>query len=260
MSVPALSLESCQSTPSRDITYLEEGYIFPEFRNNSNLDLEILRVVVKFQTENDLPPYETQVSPMLSVKAGNRSQIIRIPFLVDLSLIQNTNSLSILASYKHRGSTQTLSQSYQLAKSLIISPIARQVRFLFLSHKDPEDAPIARKFDHYLRKIGFEGYLAEDDRQPGQDLWQKIRSKIEQSLTLAAFWTRNAESDPAFMKRELEYSISVGKKPVLFAEHGVNVPDSFPKGVEFEEIRMTPTELVEMAESVEGAYRAGLYG
>ena len=254
-----LSLESCQSSPTRDITYLEDGYIFLEFKNNSDQEIEIVKIVAQFQTELGLTPYEAQVSPMISVKSRNRSQIIRVPFVADLSLTGDTNSCSIVVTYKHLDSPRPFIQSHPLVKSLIIGPVTRQVRTLFISHKDPEDAPIARNLGRYLRKVGFEGYLAEDDRQPGQDLWDKIKSKIDESLTLVALWTHNTGADPAFMKRELEYAISKGKKPVLFAEEGSDVPDAFPKGIEFERIRMTKGELVEMVRSMERAYRAGVY-
>ncbi len=254
-----LSLESCQSSPGRDITYLEDGYIFLEFKNNSDREIEIVRVVAEFQTELGLKPYVAQVSPMISVKPRNRSQIIRVPFVADLSLRSDTNSCSVEVTYKHLDSSQPLIQSYPLVKALIIGPVTRQVRILFLSHKDPEDAPTARDLSRYLKKIGFEGYLAEDDRRPGQDLWEKIKSKIDESLTLVALWTNNTEADAAFMKRELEYAISIGKKPVLFAEENSDVPDTFPKGIEFERIRRTEAELVEMVKSIERSYRAGVY-
>ncbi len=169
-----LSLESCRSLPVLDIMFLEEGFIFAEFRNNSDNAIEIIKVRAQFETEPRLDPYETSVSPKITLMAHNRSQTIRIPFVADLSLVSTTNSYSLIVSYRKIGSQQLLTRTYSPFGSLVIHPIPRQEgKHFFVSHKDPENTVLARRVDHYLKKIGFHGYLAEDNRLPGVDLWQK---------------------------------------------------------------------------------------
>ncbi len=256
---PDLILEGCTALPS-DITYLEEGFVSIEFRNNSDKTIEIVKVSVQFQTERELTPYEVSVSPIMQLRANNHSPMIRVPFVVGLSLIEATNSYSIRVSYRVSQTSQLLNQSYDSAKSLIIRPIARPVRRkFFVSHKIPEDTRPASRLDHYLRKVGFEGYVAENDKLPGARLWDKLRREIDDCQALIVIWTSNVLLNPSEMRKEIDYASSIEKTIVLFSEEE-NVPDWFPKRtVEFTRTQMAESDLVEIAKSIERAYRAGVY-
>lgn len=254
-----LLLEACASLPARTI-YLEEGFVSIEFKNNSDTALEIVKVSVQFQTERELTPYEVSVSPMMQLRAQNHSPMIRVPFVVSLSLIEATNSYSIRVSYRRSGSSQLLNQSYDSAKSLTIHPIPRPQRTcFFVSHKDPEDTRPASRLDYYLRKVGFEGYVAENDKQPGARLWDKLKREINDALALVVLWTSSAQSDSGVMKKEIDYASSIDKPIVLFSEQE-DVPDWFPKKIlEFTRTKMDESDCAEMARLIERAYRAGVY-
>ena len=69
-------------------------------------------------------------------------------------------------------------------KYIIINPKHSPEKHFFLSHKDPENTFIASRLDHYLKKIGFIGYVAENDPKPGLDIWTEKIFPIHRRLCM----------------------------------------------------------------------------
>ncbi len=81
-----LSIAGCWIDPHSNITYLEKAEFRVEIKNDSKHVLEIIKISCRFEAENDLPPHIFSREPMISIKPGNISSLIKIPFTVDLSL------------------------------------------------------------------------------------------------------------------------------------------------------------------------------
>lgn len=137
---------------------------------------------------------------------------------------------------------------------------------VFISHKIPEDTPLAEDLARYLARAGFECYLAEHDKRPGFSLWDKIRPELDRSAIVVALCTRRADGS-AYMRRELARG-RAQRKPVYIAlEAGATLPDGTPKGREWDPFE-TPLDREAMAKVAErilendrlGRYRAATLG
>lgn len=246
-----LSLVNCWSNPSLHITYLDEGSIYAEFKNNSDDTIEVDRVICQFQTEEGLKPYQCFVNPRISIKPRNISKI-QIPFAADLSLTAGTNSYSLVVEYRYAGYSDMITLNPP-SKYLIIQPVRPPEKHFFVSHKDPEDTQLASKLDHYLMKIGFKGYLAEKERRPGLDIWQeKIMPAIDECVALIVLWTSNAKVKPTNILKEFDYAKDCAKKPILLVEQGVDLPDPFPQDIEFVRTpgKITEVDLIDLVKSI----------
>jgi hypothetical protein len=243
------------------ITYLEEGYIQVELKNNSGQTIEIRNVLCRFRTEEGLERYEPSTALMLSIKPHNLSPRIQIPFAAKLSLTEATNSYSVVVKYRKLRSSKFLTVTFP-SKYMIIDPVRPVERFLFVSHKDPQDSGLAAKLNHYLMKIGFKGYLAEEEKRPGLDIWlDKIIPAIGECIALIVIWTSNAAIDSANMLREIEYAQKIDKKLIFLLEEGVSLPKILPKDKEFVRIphNMSEADFVDVVSSIEHTYRTGGY-
>lgn len=255
-----LSLVNCWSNPSLHITYLDEGSIYAEFRNNSDDTIEIDKIICQFQTEEGLKPYQCFATQRISIKPRNISKI-QIPFVADLSLTADTNSYSLVVECRYAGNSDMI--TLNPPTYLIIQPVRPPEKHFFVSHKDPEDTQLASKLNNYLMKIGFKGYLAEKERRPGLDIWQeKIMPAIDECVALIVLWTSNASVNPKNILREFDYAKDCAKKPILLVEQGVDLPDSFPQDfIEYVRTpgKVTEVDLIDLVRSIEHVYTTGGY-
>jgi hypothetical protein len=240
---------------------LEEGYIHVELKNNSDRTVEITNVLCRFQTEKGLKPYEPHTSPMLSIKPRNLSPRIQSPFVAELSLTEATNSYTVVVTYRNLEASDLFTATFPL-RYILIDPVRPVERFFFVSHKDPQDSKLAAKLNDYLMKIGFKGYLAEEEKRPGLEIWQdKIIPAIGGCVALIVLWTSNAAIDSGNMLREIEYAQNIGKKLIPLLEENVSLPEILPKEKEFVRIprNMGEADLVDVVGFIEQTYRTGGY-
>ena len=122
---------------------------------------------------------------------------------------------------------------------------------VFISHTNgPEDMTVVRKLARNLQLAGVKVYIAEDDRQPGNYLAEKIKRNIMDSDWVIGLWTIDS-SKSAYVNQELGFS--EGKKPyALLVQRGVPVK-GFPEGREY--ILFDPNdptlELTQMAKFIQ---------
>ena len=102
---------------------------------------------------------------------------------------------------------------------------------IFISHTNgPEDMTIVRKLASNLQLANVIVYVAEDDRQPGNYLAEKIKENIMNSDWVIGLWTENSARS-AYVNQELGYA--EGRKPnVLLVQKGVRV-EGFSEGREY---------------------------
>ena len=146
-------------------------------------------------------------------------------------------------------------------KYLIFHPLGDPEQQFFISHKDPEDTNIGQKLKHFMGKLGLKGYLSEEDKRPGVDLWkEKIPPAVTASIGVVILWTSNAANKPENIYRELELAKSCRRRLIMAPEHGVPVPDGFPGGIEYLEFNpKNPDELKRLAISIYEEYCRGGY-
>lgn len=257
-----LSLEGFWIRPHSYVTYLDdEMFILTEFKNNSDELIEIDTVTCSFEMEESLPKYSSSVSPHISIRPQNRSSLVRIPFKVDLKLQQGTNYPTLDVTYRiSKSSTQTVRFGNPYTRCIIINPMHPPEKHFFLSHKDPKDTLISTRLDHHLKKIGFRGYVAENDPRPGLDIWEeKIFPSIDTCVGLIVLWTSNAAEDSQTIIHEVEYAKKKQKRIILLAEKNVDIPDLFQGTKEYLELDagISDVELVRLVEIIEKTYRLG---
>lgn len=255
-----LELKGCWIRPRSYVTYLEECDVTLELKNVSDGLIEIEKISCSFTTDDGLLPTEYFISAMMSIKPNNISRM-RIEFIADLTLQWGTNYATINVTYrKDKTSIQSVTFANPYTRCIIINPIHPAEKHFFISHKDPEDTDLATKLNLHLTKIGFTGYVAENDRKPGTDIWsEKIFPSINDCVALIVLWTSAAAADAATIFREVEYARQRQKRVILLAEHGLEIPQIFQGDKEYVQLKgkITADELVSLVANIEKTYTAG---
>lgn len=255
-------VESVWSSPEVSAFFLERCEIYLQIRNKSKHPIQIDKVECRFKKyEPDVDPYTPQITPMLVLDPGKSSSPIRIIFHVDLSLLDSTNGYYFLIHY-HDYANNTTTFEHDPNKYLIFNSIESSSKTFFISHKDPEDTKIARQLAHFLKKTGFIGYLSEDNKHPGVNLWkEKIPNTIMSCVGLIILWTTESIKAPENICQEIKLAKSYAKPLIMAREKGVTIPEIFPKQIEYHEFStpLTASELKNLACIIEDTYRSGGY-
>lgn len=252
-----LALEGPWIEPDSYVSYLNVVHVKLEFRNVSEHTLEVTKITCSFQSEDSLPRQEFSAKRPEIIKPNNRSATMDIPIPIGLELKAGTNSLVIDVEYTiDRSARKT---TFSDAGYLIINPKHSPEKHFFLSHKDPENTHIASRLDHYLKKIGFIGYIAENDPKPGLDMWtEKIFPSIDDCVCMIVLWTDIATNSPK-IPAEIEYAKEKRKRIIILAEKESKVPEIFVGTNEYikacEEI--TDEDLVNLVNWIHDMYRQG---
>ena len=244
-------------------TYLDgdEHWVHTEFQNNTGDAIEITRAACAFQTEVGHPKYTETTSRPCTIPPGGIGKI-KIPFKVDLTMTADTNHPSIEVEYPVGGSTKATTFNMPIGCHTVIQRIPYRDQYFFISHKDPENTIEAKSLNYYLEKIGFSGYLAEDNRQPGLDLWhEKILPAIEKCAGLIAIWTEKAAQQPEAMLREIEYAQEKNKRIILLVEKDLDIPDILKGQNEYADTkgRISKPDLVKLVEEIHQMYMGGSF-
>jgi len=256
-----LSLEGWWSFPELYISYLEKGVIHAEFKNKSDSVIEIKKISCQFKS-NSLEPYSPSINTSVSIQPNNLERI-QIPFIGDLSLPEGTITYAIIVSYKKEGSSKSITIKYDTpTRSIIVKPVRQTSKYFFISHKDPEDSKLATKLDFYLRKLGFDGYVAENDKRPGLDFWDdKIFPAIDYCLALIVIWTLNATKDHKNIFLEVKYAKKKDKIIISLTEKDVSIPRLFVNSKERTQISLDTIDidLIKFVTAVEANYNKSRY-
>ena len=259
MDAEVLQVEIVTTTPASDAFFMQEGTVYVRIRNRAKKRIRIERVECHFQVDGGFEPYVPYAEPRATLDDGHLSEPINISFVVDLALRSYTNSYKLVIFYDD-GILRAL--EFDPRKHFIFYPVMSDGSSFFISHKDPEDSDWSRVLANFLQKLGFSGYVAEDDSSPGLSLWgEKIPRAIEKSVGMIILWTRNATLKKDSIIRELDISKPMGKKLILAQEPGLRVPRNFPKDIEYFQFKgaISSAELKRLACSMEKTYRQGGY-
>ena len=228
-------------------------------RNNTGRTIRIEKVECHFQVEDGMQAPIFSGTCGENIENNNLSRIISVWCDADLTLKAYTNKYRIVIFY-HDGKKKTF--EYEPQKYLIFSPLGPEERHFFISHKDPEDKERARHLASFLRKLGFVGYISEDDHRPGMDLWpEKIPQAVSDSIGVIILWTSHAAKNPKNIYREITLAKSKRRQLILAKEKGVRGPRAFPKKKEYHtfERPLSITQLKKLACYIYETYRHGGY-
>lgn len=252
-------------TVSNYFLYLGEGSVNVELKNNLETSIVVEDVACRFETETLLDSYEAHSTKKQRVQPKGRVTI-QVPFFVGLELTQFTNTYTVKVRYKPGSSQTEITAALNgcVTNSILIQPNRRSERYFFISHLIPEDSALAKTLDAYLRKIGFKGFLAEDNSGPGLDIWnEKIAPAIQDKncLGVIVLWGPKAVTEPSGILRELKYAREYKKNPILLRGKEVSLPKSFPKkSKEYQEglaKKLSETDLINLVKSIDNMYKTG---
>lgn len=256
-----LQLKGFWIRPHSNITYLEEGHVTLEFKNVLNESIEIDKITCSFETDIGLSPIESVLSTMISIKP-NHISTVHIPFLIDLKMKLGTNFPKIDVNYRINKSSKSTTVTFTNpdTRYIIIHPIHPAEKHFFISYKGQQDRQLATKLDQHLTKIGFKGYVAENDYRPGTDIWtEKIFPSIDDCVALIVLWTSDSAAEPSTVFREVEYAKGKQKRVILLSEYGLDIPKIFQGDKEYVQIKskITDDDLVNLVENIEKTYKGG---
>lgn len=252
----------CWSYPEENFHYLEKGTINIELTNHSKSKIQIQKIVLKFNTEENFKDYKISYSGVeINIDPKKVHTRIEIPFRPELSLREETNTYQLIIKYK-KDNSESIVSTIPTYHYIILRPSFPQIEYFFISHKDPDDTENCKKFVHFLEKIGFKGFMAEIEKRPGIDIWKnKIYPGIDSCLALIIIWTNNAKKNPKSILKEIKYAKKKKKKIILICQKGITLPKKFPKYTEFLTIpkKFSVQDLAETVETIYETYRNGLY-
>lgn len=257
MSGNELEIVNVWSIPQDYAYFTQRGQIYVQVRNSSGNDVELERVECVFKNDEELEPYIPTAEWLLNLAPDELSPPLFIDFEFDLALKAGTNRY-LIKIYHSSGKVL----EHDPRKYVVINPVCPPKREFFISHKDPADTDISRRLAKFLLKLGLVGYLAEDDKRLGLDLWEgKIIPAIKESIGTIILFTASAESGPDCIMREIKISKENDKPLILVLEPGVREPANFPKDIVYHRLE-TPLDfsaVKKLAGWVYDMYRKGKY-
>jgi len=215
------------------------------------------RVECIFRSEEELEPYIPTTEWLLNLEPDELSPPLFMDFAFDLALKAGTNRY-LIKIYHSSGKVL----EYDPRKYIVINPVCPPKKGFFISHKDPTDTDISRRLAGFLSKLGLVGYLAEDDKRLGLDLWGgKIIPAIKESIGTIILFTSSAENGPGRIVREIEISKENDKPLILVLEPSVREPPNFPIGIEYHRLEtpLNSNAVKKIAGWVYEMYRRGKY-
>ena len=255
-------ITSCWSVPNLNIAYIEEGIIFIELKNTSAKTITIKALKIEFETESSFKPYSVTSKNIVKIKSKNIIKI-EVPFSTKLILKHQTNVYKIKITFSLENQTHSKIFSAAPSNSIVIHSRRPVTNSMFVIHKDPIDTKLGNKVDFYLQKIGFSGFLAENDLRPGLNFWKdKIYPAIDECFAMIILWTKNASKTPKNILKEVKYAKTKKKPIILLREKNVKIHKEFLKFTEYLTAAsiINEKEIVKLVENIEKTYLQGGYG
>ena len=256
-----LDLEYCWTSPCTEIAYLGKNLaVGVVLKNNLDLTITVGMIRCSFQVEDGLSKHENSVPTHISIEPGGRSSSVMIPVTADLRLRRDMNYATVRVTYTVGGTAQEAEFGNPDTDYVMLRPTHPPKNHFFVSHKDPQNTPTARELARHLQKIGFGGYVAEDDPRPGQDIWRdKIMPSIKACKAMIVLWTAEARNDPARIFQEIENARKLNKKIVLVAENAAGIPPMLDANKEYlqAEEKITQNDLVRLVTNIYSTYKQG---
>ncbi len=258
-----LLLDSWNVWPKYVLWYLEEGILKFKVRNAVDKSVNLVRATASFETEDGFDEYVENVDYRAILRPDHVSDPITIGFKVGLSLKEGSRYITLRVYFRVDGRNEEKVEQFQ-GNLIVINTIGDRGKHFFISHKDPEDTSLAIELKKYLRKTGFDAFIAEDERRPGSQFWnQKIIPAIKSCLGTIVIWTFSAKTGSRAIELEAKVTMTSNKPFVLLREDTIGVPKAFrPNTFEYSsaESRISKLDIARFAEEVTKTYEEGKYG
>ena len=244
--------------PPSPVLYLEDRLVHVELQNNSGREIHVEMITCSFQTEKDLEKHKiTDDHPICLLPKHRKS--ISMPLNIGLEMGPSTNSPILEVTYTVNCSRRTKKFDYPV-HSLMISPIPLREKYFFISHKIPKDTGLAKRLEYYLQKIGFGGYVAEENPKLGYPLWdEKIYPAIDKCTGLIVLWTVDARKSSEFLIKEMVYAKNCDKTAMHIIE-GKSPPSAIagqPEEYQMTCRHVTESDLVKLVRRIHTMYEQG---
>jgi len=256
MSEENVLIEDVTSIPNTRAFFQLPCTVSVRIRNKTAHPILIEEVGCELEVDQGFDSFVPSVAPFIQLAPSHLSLPISIEFIADVSLKQFSNFYKITLKYSN--SERTRMRLDLKGKYFTFYPSGSGSKQLFISHKEPEDSDLARNLAHLLGKIGFKGYLSEDDHRPGLRLWEeKIPMSIRTSVGLVLLWTANASANSVNLLREIEMAKEAGIYLFPALEPGTDIPAALPKEVEYYRFSscISSKELRSITISIDATYR-----
>lgn len=247
-------IEEVGIIPDTRVFFLMNCTIYVRMRNRTSQAILIEKVECQLEVDEGFEGFSPSVTPFIRLEPGYLSLSVPIEFIADISL-KNSNYFKLAVTYNN---SERRTLIHNPRKYITFYPQGSGEKQFFISYKDPEDSEIARGLDRLLKKLGFKGYISEDDHRPGLKLWeQKIPMAISSSIGIVILWTANAAQQPENIIREIEIAKKADKRLFMAPEQDVEVPPVFPTEIEYYRFAkpISQTELRNFALSIDATYK-----
>ena len=251
----SIIIEDVGSIPPTTTFFLMPCTIYVRIRNKTSQPVLVEKVECQLQVDDGFEPFTPFVTPFVRLEPEYLSLPIPIEFIADVSLKDYSNFYKLAVTYNN---SERKTLTHDPRKYITFHPQGSGGKQFFISHRDPEDSGLARRLANFLGKLGFKGYISEDDHRPGLNLWeQKIPMAIASSMGIVILWTAKAAQQPENIIREIEIAKKGGKPLFMAPEEDVEIPSVFPKEVEYYRFTkpISPTELKNLALSIDATYK-----
>ncbi len=248
-------IEDVGSIPPANAFFLMPCTIYVRIRNKTNESVLVENVKCQLEVDEGFEPFTPSVTPFVRLEREHLSPLIPIEFIADISLKGYSNFYKLDATYNN---SERKTLTHDPRRYIIFNPQGSGGKQFFISHRDPEDTGLARSLANLLGKLGFKGYISEDDPRPGLKLWeQKIPMAIASSVGIVILWTLKAAQQPENIIREIEIAKKEEKPLFMAPEQDVEIPAVFPKEIEYYRFTksISPTELKNLALSIDATYK-----
>ena len=251
--------ENVWTSPEPNVYFTESCTLSVQLRNVSAVAVRIEKIKCEFQHDDGIEFTDPEVRPGLVLAPEELSSPpIRLTFGVDLSMRSGTNTYKLKTYYRRGNSRRAV--EFAAGKAVLIQPPCPPQKQLFISHSDPGDTQKGKWLVEFLRKVGFRGYLSEENPTPGFDIWiEKIPSEVKRSLATIVLWTRNAREQPQKIIKEVNIALSKKKRVIVITEKNLRSPKGINRNIEYVRSRgtLTKSDLLRLAVKIAEMHQSG---
>ena len=221
----ALELSWRLDRNDREYTFFEKGRVSASVKNLTGKRIRVFSVFMRFQ--KNLRPFQKECDVV--VEQGKARTLPDVEFAISLRANNWSNLFSMRIIYRELEDERWSKEKIYDAASddyLKVKPYHTRDVKVFISHSNAKtDCSTAHRLNELLHNAGFTPYIAEQDIQPGHNLWKKIYMEISQSDRLLVLCTADGVKS-CDVREEIGIAVGLGKKIIPIVEKGISAPGS----------------------------------
>ena len=251
------------------IEFMDTALVPCELRNNSEQQLVVTHLRGFLRSEGMRPLFSEGIFDAIFDRNGNVIDpggaifpTLRIRAMPGLPLwtVQYDLEIAYQVLDTHQAPQEQVRIVYERAGSVLVCERAPTDNDVFISFRDEEYA-LADHARELLRNVGISGYIARDDHQLGEHIWErKIPRAICRAKALLVLWTKDAAFDADNIEREIAIAKKCGR-PIMLARDisAGRLPIGFDPDEEYEPVEITYAGPTSVAGPVLGPFVEHVY-